>query len=136
MKKSVFSLLLVLACAATSALAQGGKAEPKRIQFAPGKSSAKLAGRLSNAQEMDYIFTAGKGQTVTISNATAKLFDIRVFNEEHHVETEFDSSPTLTIENLEAGEYLVFVRKRQVRSPRAARFAVTLTVKDRPVITK
>ena len=112
------------------ALAQGGgKAEPKRIEFAAGKSSLTLSGSLSNGQEMEYVFAASKGQRVTIRNSNTSLFDFRVFNQEFDFETEFESSPTLTFEIPDTGDFMFFVRKKQVKTPRTARFSLTLTIK-------
>lgn len=122
-------LCLLFVFAANVFYAQGGKAEPNRIQFAAGKSSATLTGTLSNGQEMEYVFAARAGQKVTIRNTRTSLFDFRVFNDEIDFETEFESSPTLTLEISETGDYLLFVRKKIVRSPRTARFSITLTIK-------
>lgn len=122
-------LCLVCFCAATCLYGQGGKAEPNRIQFAAGKSSATVTGSLSNGQEMEYVFYAGKGQTVTIRNLRKSLFDFKVFSEENFSEGDFDSSPSYTFEIPETGDYMLFVRKKQVRSPRTARFSITLTIK-------
>lgn len=112
-----------------AAFAQGGKAEPRRIEFARGKSSTTVTGTLSNGQEMDYVFAAAKGQTVTIRNSNRSLFDFRVFNKEFEFETEFESSPSLMFEVPESGDYLFFVRKKHVRTPRTARFSLSLTIK-------
>jgi hypothetical protein len=128
--RSILSFLILLAVIGNvEALAQGGKAEPDRIKFATGRSSATLTGTLSNGQEMEYVYGVSKGQTVTIANSRASLFDFRVFNEEFDFETEFESSPTLTFTVPETGDYMLFVRKKQVRYPRTARFAITLTIK-------
>lgn len=129
LRRMATSCLFCLLAASMSFAQGGGKAEPKRIQFAAGKSSAALSGTLSNGQEMEYVFGARKGQTVTIRNTRTSLFDFRVFNEEFDFETEFESSPTLTFEVPETGNYLFFVRKKQVRSPRTARFSLTLAIK-------
>ena len=130
MRTVLLGCLIVLVLAGISTFAQGGgKAEPNRIQFASGRSTATLAGSLSNGQEMEYVFGASKGQTVTIKNSNKSLFDFRVFNEEFNFETEFESSPTLTFEIPETGDYLFFVRKKQVKTPRTARFSLTLTIK-------
>src|ERR1043166_7703340 len=61
---------------------RGGKAEPLKILFAAGKTSTTLAGRLSNDQEMEYVFSARKGQRVTVRNAQSHLFDVRIFRSE------------------------------------------------------
>ena len=125
----IFLLFVLCFFVAVSAFAQGGKAEPNRIEFAAGKSSATLTGKLSNDQEMEYVFGASKGQKVTIRNTRTSHFDFRVFNEEFNFETEFESSPTLTFEIPETGDYFFFVRKKQVRFPRTARFSLTLSIK-------
>lgn len=121
------TFVLLILCAA--AFAQGGKAEPNRIQFASGSASATVSGKLSNGQEAEYVFAAKKGQTVTIRNSNRSLFDFRVFSEEFDVETEFESSPTLTFELPETGDYMFFVRKKQVKTPRTARFSLSISIR-------
>ena len=129
MRSTILLSCLLLALTAMPVFAQGGgKAEPKRIQFASGKSRASLTGTLSNSQEMEYIFGAKKGQQVTIRNATKSLFDFRVFSDENFPDGDFDSSPSYTFEIPETGDYMFFVRKKQVKSPRTARFSMTLTI--------
>ena len=122
-------LSLSIFAATASVPAQGGKAEPKRIEFAAGKSGAVLSGTLKNGHEMEYVFGANKGQTVTIKNSNKALFDFRVFNDEFGFETEFESSPTLNFSVPETGDYMFFVRKKQVKTPRTERFSLTLTIK-------
>ncbi len=126
--RTLAAAAVVLICF-NAALSQGGKAEPFRIEFAKGKTSKNVTGTLSNGQEMDYVFAASKGQTVTIRNSNRGHFDFRVFNEEFEFETEFESSPSLTFEVPESGDYLFFVRKKQVRTPRTARFSLSITIK-------
>ena len=127
MKYLFFSVLLFLT--ASPVLAQhGGKAEPKRIHFAKDKSSITLTGTLSRDEEMDYIFAAVKGQKVTIKNSNHNLFDFRIFSDEFNVETEFDSSPSYTLDIPETGDYLFFVRKK-AGGPRLARYLMTMTIR-------
>ena len=120
------SILLTSLCAFAQG---GGKAEPNRVELAAGRSSATLTGTLSNGQETEYVFAAKKGQKVTIKNIRPGLFDFKVFSEENFSEGDFDSSRSYVFEIPETGEYLLFVRKKQVRSPRTARFSITLTIK-------
>jgi len=89
----------------------------------------KLTGTLSNAQEMEYVFSAVKGQTVLIRMANTSLFDYRVFSPEADLDTEFDSSRTSTIELPASGEYLLYVRKKMVSRPRTARFSLTISIR-------
>lgn len=108
--------------------AQGGRAEPTEIRFARGSSSATLTGTLSNGQEMEYRFTARAGQTVTITNPTNAIFDVRIFSLENDVETEFDSSRTFSIDLPSDGEYLLFIRKK-VAGPLRAKYSVRIGIK-------
>jgi hypothetical protein len=106
----------------------GGKAEPKRIAIPTGKTSVTISGSLSNGQEMEYVFSARKGQIVTVKNAGHNLFDFRVFNDEFDFETEFDSSPRSTFDLPETGDYLFFVRKKMA-GPRRARFSMVISIR-------
>lgn len=127
MKLFVFCVLCLFAASPVAAQ-HGGKAEPKEIKFAAGTSSAAVTGSLSNGQEHDFVFSARKGQKVTIRNSRTSQFDFRVFNEEFNFETEFESSPTLSFEIPETGDYLFYVRKKMT-APRTARFSLTLSIK-------
>ncbi|MBP6004819.1 MAG: hypothetical protein KA746_15415 [Pyrinomonadaceae bacterium] len=124
----VLSIVLTL-CVSVTFAQRGGKAEPNRILFDAGKISAAISGTLSVGQEAEYVFAAVKGQTVTIRNSNRNLFDFRVFNEEFDFETEFESSPTLTFEIPESGDYMFYVRKKAVKTPRTARYSLTLTIR-------
>lgn len=106
----------------------GGKAEPNRISFATGTTSSQIAGSLRNGQQMEYVFAAAKGQTVTIKNATSSRFDFRVFDELNFSEGDFDSSPTYTFEVPETGDYLFTLRKK-VAGPRSARFSISISIR-------
>lgn len=127
--KYFFISLLCLTAVVTATAQNGGKAEPNRIQFVAGASSKTLSGTLSNGQDMEYVFAATKGQTVSITNSTKSLFDFKVYNEEHFSEGDFDSSASYSFEIPETGDYLFFVRKKHVKSPRKARFSMKLTIK-------
>jgi hypothetical protein len=130
LKLVLLAVVILIGPGVSYASAQGGgKAEPKRVSIAPGRTSVTISGTLSNGQEMDHVFGARKGQKVTIKNASPGLFDFRIFRDESDFETEFDSSPSLTIEIPETGDYLLFVRKKQVRKPSRAKFSLTITIK-------
>jgi hypothetical protein len=124
----VFVLLLI---GTTSALGQGGgKAEPKQIKFAPHSSTTSVKGTLSDGQQYDFVFSAKMGQTVTIVNSKTDLFDFRVFNDEFDLETEFESSRSLTFTIPDNGDYLLFVRKKMGGKPHTARFSLKLTIRS------
>ncbi len=107
----------------------GGKAEPKRFELAEPGGSINLSERLSNGEEMEYIFSAREGQTIVLKMERTSLFDYRVFSEEFDLETEFDSSPTLELTLPGTGDYLLFVRKKMVAKPRTAAFRLIVTTK-------
>ena len=120
----------VVILAAANVFAQsGGKAEPRRINFAAASASAVVTGMLARGREAEYIFFARKGETVTIRNPRSSAFDFRIFSEEFDVETEFESSPTLTLEIEQTGDYRFFVRRKMAGSVRPARFSLTITVR-------
>lgn len=122
-------LFVVFLLSASPLFAQsGGKAEPNRIVFTTDTCSSTLKGTLRNGQQMEYVFAAVKGQTVTIKNATSRIFDFRVFNPEHFDEGDFDSSPSYSFEIPESGDYFFTVRKK-VAGPRSSRFSMTITIK-------
>ena len=124
----VASAAVLLACSGVFGQ-NGGKAEPNRIQFAAGKSSITVTGKLSNSQEMEYVFAAKKGQTVAVKMSNTNLFDYRVFNPDIDFETEFESSPVSTFELPETGDYFLFVRKKMVKRPHTSKFHLVLSVK-------
>ena len=62
-------LILAMALAAPGlpvTLAQGGKAEPKRIAFNRGASSASVTERIRGAEEAEYILGAQAGQEIIL----------------------------------------------------------------------
>jgi hypothetical protein len=107
----------------------GGKAEPNRISFAAGSTGRVLSSILGRDQEMEYVFAAKGGQTVTIVNQNTGLFDVRIFSENNNVETEFDSSRTFAVIIPANGDYSLYVRKKRVARPRRARFSITLMIR-------
>lgn len=129
MRRLSIAIFLSLFIGCGNLYAQGGKAEPNWIKFPLGKNEAIVSGRLANGQEMEYVFRAMKGQTVTIRNSNKSLFDFRVFNEEFDFETEFESSSSLAFSVPESGDYLFFVRKKLVATPRTARFSMSISIK-------
>ncbi|MBK9529912.1 MAG: hypothetical protein IPO41_16725 [Acidobacteria bacterium] len=90
-----------------------GRPSQNEYNFAAGATSTILSGTLSNGQEMDFVFAATKGQTVSITNSTKSLFDFKVYNEEHFSEGDFDSSASYSFEIPETGDYMFFVARNR-----------------------
>ena len=115
-------LVFVIACMGTtswlptiSALAaQGGKAEPIRIQFQPGRDSATVNGTLRGDAQSEYVFGARKGQRLTITPsalpAGSLVVTVRASNGMElplHVHSENRMSMVLPSD----GEYEMWVRR-------------------------
>ena len=132
MKKISFLLVFAfLAFSAVSASAQGGKAEPNRIKFAKGKSSAVVAGSLKGDEQMEFVFGARAGQTVYITNPDSDTFSysvVRMDDENVSYESTDLAEPTLEFEVTETGDYMLFV-KRNATSKVAKKFGITLAIK-------
>ena len=125
--KSILLIAITLFSTALMYAQHGGKAEPNRIQFGKGKTSALIAGTLRSSEEAEYVFGAKAGQVVTIRNPS-RGFDFRVFSEESFPDGDFDSSPSYTFEIPADGDYNFFVR-RKVGGPKRASYRMTLTIK-------
>ncbi len=129
MKRVSFLLVLTFfAFATVSTFAQyGGKAEPGRVKFAKGKSSAVLTGTLSGDQEQEFVFGARKGQTVYITNPDSVKFSYRLFNDDVSNDSTDLAVPTMEFLVPETGDYMLFVRRAD-SSKRAAKFSITLAI--------
>lgn len=130
MKTKIIFITAFLLCSFISAFAQ--KAEPNRIQFARGKSSATLSGTLSNDEQMEYVFGAKAGQKITLkvtSVPRGSFFDFDLQGDGFDLETEYDYYTNYTFTAPETGDYLVYVRKRPTEATIKAKFYLTLTIK-------
>ena len=124
-----FVLVLCLGFARPT-LAQGGKAEPLRVQFPRGKNSATLKGTIRGDQQFEYAVEARAGQWMLIE-ATSAPHDSAIFlvkdpdgkDESYH----YYWSGTLK----RTGEYVVFVTKPG--DFRVARFSLTITIDNAPI---
>ncbi|MBK9164528.1 MAG: hypothetical protein IPM21_11595 [Acidobacteria bacterium] len=128
MKKIALSLAAVfLACLAVP----GQKAEPNRISFERGKTSATVTGTLANNEEMDLTFAARAGQTVKLkvtSQPKGNLFDFRIAGDGFELETDYDSYSEYSFTAPETGDYLLYVRKRPTERVRRAKFFMRVEI--------
>jgi hypothetical protein len=123
---------ILFLCAANIFAQGGGKAEPNRIKFTKGKSSAALSGTLSNDEQMEYVFGAKAGQKITLKVTSApkgNFFDFELSGDGFEFQTENDSYSDYSFTAPETGDYLVYVRKRPTENIKKAKFFLTLTIK-------
>lgn len=132
MKKTLAIAFAVLLCGALNIFAQnGGKAEPLRIQFAKGKTSAARQGVLKTDEEMDFVFGAKAGQSVTVKISSipkGKFAAFRILGDGFDFSTPYDSNYSFIFKAPETGDYLLFVKNRPSRRVRKAKFILTLRV--------
>lgn len=63
----------LLVCLLASALLVGSaEAASKQIQFAKGKSSASVSGKIKGNEDIDYVISAAAGQTLTVDFKASK----------------------------------------------------------------
>jgi hypothetical protein len=76
------TITFLMLATVTQALAQGGgKAEPRRIEFARGTSTATINEKIKDNQEAEYVLVAKKGQRLTIKLTSvphrSAVFDLK-----------------------------------------------------------
>src|SRR5436190_22626997 len=128
--KGIATLTLILiACAA--AFAQGGKAEPNRIEFKRGTTSTIINGIVRGDEEAEYVLAAKKGQRLIIKLTSAPLkssvFQLLGENNDTlglEYDANFDYSGVLP----KTGDYFISVR-RPTEAKGTSRFRLTVTVK-------
>ena len=131
--KSVFicgSFLLVLSTGGL-ALAQGGKAEPNRIEFKRGASSTTISGVVRGDEEAEYVLSAKKGQrlTVKITSTPVKSSVFQLLGEDNDTlgleyDANFDYSGVLPKD----GDYFITVR-RPTSAKGTSRYRLTVTIR-------
>ncbi len=131
--KLTFIIGIFLVCAANTLAQGGGKAEPNQVKFAKGKSHATVSWTLSNNQQMEYIFGAKSGQTITlkvVSVPRGNLFSFSVDGANGiELETEYDSYADYKFTAPATGDYLVIVTKRPTEKVQKAKFSLALMIK-------
>jgi len=131
--KSVFicGSFFVVFLAANPILAQGGKAEPNRIEFKRGTSSTTISGVVRNDEEAEYVLSAQLGQRLVIklTNVPAKssCFDLQG-PDGSDVGLEYDCNWSYSKVLQATGDFFITVaRPSQARG--TSRYRLTVTVK-------
>ena len=125
-------LSLVLLCVFESkAHAQGGKAEPLRIEFKAGAFSTTINGKIKNSEEAEYVLSAQKGQRLTIKLTStprkSSVFDLKAPDNADlglEYDANYDFSKVLPV----TGDYLIIV-VRPTSSPGASAYKMVVTMR-------
>jgi hypothetical protein len=110
----------------------GGKAEPNRISFKRGATSATVSGNLKVGEQMEYVFAATKGQSVSlkiVSTPKGKFHYFTVKGSDVDFASDYDINYDLTFTAPETGDYFVTVHLSGTDKVKRARFALSLVIK-------
>jgi len=122
-------ILILIACAA--AFAQGGKAEPNRIEFKRGTTSKIINGVVRGDEEAEYVLGAEKGQRLIIklTSVPAKSSVFQLLGEDNDTlgleyDANFDFSGVLR----KTGDYFITVA-RPTKAKGTSRYKLVVTVR-------
>jgi hypothetical protein len=110
--------------------AQGGKAEPLRIQFARGRDGATLNGKLRGDQQAEYSLGAKKGQKLTLGlQATPPgSVTLKAMGPETNLELKPNSNQQWEAVLPEDGDYEIWVI-RASNKPGISRYKLRVTIR-------
>ncbi len=109
----------------------GGKAEPSRISFQKGATSATVSRYLKHGEQMEYVFAATKGQKVSLKIVSTPKGEFHYFTikTDFGFVSDYDINFDWTFDAPETGDYFVTVSLRPTDKVRQGRFRLTLTIK-------
>ncbi|HRH46674.1 MAG TPA: hypothetical protein PKY82_33830 [Pyrinomonadaceae bacterium] len=130
MKTKLLIVVAILFLFAFNVFAQ--KAEPNRISFAKGKSSATKTSFLKNGETYEYIFGAKAGQKVKlkiVSTApTGKFHYFSLLGDGFDFATEYDKNYDYEFTAPNTGDYLLNVNFNPTAKVTSGKFSLTLTI--------
>ena len=124
---STFLILLTV----THSLAQGGgKAEPRRIEFACGTNTTTINDKIKDDQEAEYVLAAKKGQRLTIKLTSApqrsSVFDLKA-PENADLGLEYDANYAFDKVLPVSGDYfIIVVRPTSAKGVSSFRLVITI----------
>ena len=126
---AAFSLILI---AALDVVAQGGgKAEPKRIEFKHGATTATVVDKIKNDEEAEYVIAARKGQRLTIKLTStpyrSAVFDLKAPGDAD-LGLEYDANYSFNKILPATGDYLIIV-DRPTTSKGTANYKMVITIR-------
>jgi hypothetical protein len=128
--KIIFTIVVLLVgCAAVF----GQKAEPNRIEFAKGKSSAAVTGRVRSDEQAEYVFSAKKDQIINVkitSVPKGKVASFRILNpdEEATFYTKYEQNYQYAFPAPYTGDYVIWVSLQPETKVKSAKYNLTLTI--------
>jgi hypothetical protein len=128
---SLIPIMLLVLIMCSAALAQGGKAEPNRIEFKRGTTSSIISGAVRGDEQAEYVLAAKKGQTLTIKITSVPArtagFDLHG-PEDVDLGLELDTNLSFSRRLPRTGDYLITVVKLS-DAVRVSKYTMTVTVR-------
>ena len=126
-------MAMLLFCFANAYSQNGGKAEPNRITFAKGKSSAIVSGRVKGDEQAEYIFSAKEGQIIQVkitSVPKGKVTSFRILNpnEEATFYTKYAENYEYAFPAPYTGDYVIWVSLQPDTKVKAAKYNLSLRI--------
>jgi hypothetical protein len=134
MKLKIVVAISVLLFGCAGVFAQnGGKAEPLRINFAKGKSSVAVSGKIKGDVQAEYIFSAKKEQLIVVkitSVPKGKVASFRILNpnEEATFYTKYAENYEYAFPAPYTGDYVIWVSLQPDAKVKAAKYNLTLKI--------
>ena len=132
-RKSAFicGLFFVVIATAGQTFAQGGKAEPNRIEFKPGTISTTISGIVRNDEQAEYVVSGQLGQRLIIklTNVPAKssCFDLKgPDGSDVGLETDCNWSYSKVLQA--TGDFFITIQRPSQRRG-TSRYRLTVTVR-------
>ena len=130
MKTKLLIIAAITFLLAVNASAQ--KAEPNRISFAKGKSSATVTGSLKNGETAEYVFGAKAGQKVKITIVSTtpkgKFHYFSLLGDGFDFATEFDTNYSYSFTAPNTGDYLLDVNFNPTAKVTSGKYSLTLVI--------
>ncbi len=125
------SLIFLLIAVPYGSAQGGGKAEPLRVQFKRGSTSAMMKGVVRGSEEAEYLVGARKGQGVTLrltSNPPSSVAPHIKDPDLVELKLEYDGDASWSGTLPETGDYLISV-VRATERPGASRYTFRVTIR-------
>jgi hypothetical protein len=127
-------LSITILCAVFASLAfaqRGGKAEPNRIEFKPGATSATVNGTVRGGEEAEYTLEVRKGQRLVakLTSVPAKSSVFQILGPDNDtLGLEYDANFQYSGIAPKTGDYFISVR-RPTEAKGTSRYKLVVTVK-------
>ena len=132
MKTKLLILIVLTLLFSFNLFAQGGKAEPNRISFAKGKSSATISNSLKSGETYEMVFGAKEGQKVKVSiistTPKGKFHYFSLLGDGFDFATEYDKNYTYEFVAPQTGDYLLDINFNATEKVTSGKFSLTLTI--------